>query len=118
MAIELASGYGVSLPIFIDVEAAGGRADGLSASERTTIVSAFCQTVQAAGYSAGVYSNTNWFSERINTTSLTNYHIWVAQYAATLSYSRTRYDIWQYSSKGHVAGISGDVDMNMAYRSY
>lgn len=26
--------------------------------------------------------------------------------------------IWQYSSQGRVPGISGDVDMNIGYKSY
>ena len=43
------------------------------------------------------------------------YKIWLAQYAATPTYTATRYDMWQYSSKGSVAGISGNVDMNIRY---
>ncbi len=118
MAVQIARSYGISLPIFLDVESSGGRGDAISASQRTANIAAFCRTVQNAGLSAGVYANTNWFSERINTGALTSYHIWLAQYAAEPTYSRTRYDIWQYSSTGRVSGISGDVDMNISYRSY
>ena len=49
----------------------------------------------------------------INTGSLTNYSIWLAQYVDIPSYSATKYDIWQYSSKGQIPGIAGNVDMNV-----
>ena len=118
MAVQIAKSYGISLPVFLDVESSGGRGDAISASQRTANIAAFCRTVQNAGLSAGVYANTNWFNEKINTGALTSYHIWLAQYAASPSYSRTRYDLWQYSSTGKVNGIDGDVDLNISYRSY
>lgn len=34
------------------------------------------------------------------------------------TYSATRYDMWQYSSKGRIGGISGDVDLNISYLGY
>lgn len=118
MALNLVKGYGLDYPIFIDVEASGGRGDGIDRGTRTAVCQAFCQTVQNSGYSAGVYSNKNWFSEQISTGSLTGYKIWLAQYAASPTYTATRYDMWQYSSKGKVSGISGNVDMNISYLNY
>lgn len=118
MAVNLASGYGLNYPIFLDVESSGGRGDGISKETRTEVCKAFCATVQNSGYSAGIYANKNWFSEKINTGSLTSYKIWLAQYASAPTYSATRYDMWQYSSKGKVSGINGDVDMNISYMNY
>ena len=118
MAVNLVSGYGLNYPVFLDVEASGGRGDGISKETRTAVCKAFCATVQNSGYSAGVYANKTWFTEKINTAALTGYKIWLAQYASTPTYSATRYDMWQYSSKGKVSGISGDVDMNISYLNY
>ena len=115
MVLNLISGQGVTLPVYLDVEASGGRADGIGKDMRTQVCKAFCQTIQNSGYKAGVYANKTWFTSYINTASLTNYKIWLAQYAATPTYTATRYDMWQYSSKGSVAGISGNVDMNIRY---
>ena len=115
MALSLVSGYGLNYPIFLDVEASGGRGDGISKETRTAVCKAFCATIQNSGYSAGVYANKTWFTEKINTSSLTAYKIWLAQYASAPTYTATRYDMWQYSSKGKVSGISGNVDMNMCY---
>ena len=118
MVLGLVSGYGLNYPIFLDVEASGGRADGISKETRTAVCKAFCATIQNSGYSAGVYANKSWFTEKINTSSLTAYKIWLAQYASTPTYTATRYDMWQYSSKGKVSGISGNVDLNMSYMNY
>ncbi len=116
MCVNLAKGYNLSFPIYIDVEASNGRGDSISTSQRTANIKAFCGTIQSAGYRAGVYSNKTWFTQNINTSSLTSYNIWLAQYAAAVTYSATKYDMWQYTSKGSVAGISGKVDMNILYR--
>lgn len=118
MAVQLASGYHVSLPIFIDVEGSGGRGDRVSVAQRTANIAAFCRTVENSGYKAGVYANKSWFTHNINVAALTGYHIWLAQYAAKPTYTASRYDIWQYSSSGRISGIKGNVDMNMFYRAY
>ena len=118
MALSLASGYGLNYPIFLDVESSGGRGDGISKETRTAVCKAFCSTVQNSGVSAGIYANKTWFTEKINTGSLTGYKIWLAQYASTPTYTATRYDMWQYSSKGKVSGINGNVDMNISYLNY
>ena len=116
MAVSLVSGYGLDMPIFLDVESAqGGRGDKISKETRTAVCRAFCQTVQNSGYSAGIYANKSWFNEKINTGSLTSYKIWLAQYASAPTYTTTRYDMWQYSSKGRISGISGDVDLDIRY---
>jgi GH25 family lysozyme M1 (1,4-beta-N-acetylmuramidase) len=115
MCINLCKGYNLSFPVYIDVEASHGRGDQISASQRTANVKAFCGTIQSAGYRAGVYSNKTWFTQYMNASSLTSYKIWLAQYAANVTYTATRYDMWQYTSKGSISGISGNVDMNINY---
>lgn len=121
MVLSLISGYNISYPVFLDVEATSGnngRADGISVSARTAVCKAFCQTISNSGYKAGIYANKTWLNSFIDTPSLTGYKIWLAQYAAAPSYTRTKYDMWQYSSKGKIAGISKEVDMNISYMGY
>ena len=118
MVLSLISGYNISYPVFLDVEPSGGRADGISAETRTAVCNAFCQTVANSGYAAGIYANKTWLGSKINVGSLGgSYKIWLAQYAAAPSYGG-KYQLWQYSSKGSVAGIKGDVDMNLSYLGY
>ena len=116
-ALELVKGYNLQLPIYIDTESSGGRADALSKAERTEILITFCEVIKNAGYKAGVYSGAYWYKNYVDTSKIEQYHIWVAQYNDVLSY-KGRYDIWQYTSSGSISGINGSVDMNIAYRTY
>lgn len=117
MVLDRIKGYKISYPIFLDVEPSGGRADSISADTRTAVCKAFCETIQNAGYTAGVYANKTWLTSKINVSSLSAYKIWLAQYAAAPTYTG-RYDMWQYKSTGKVSGISGSVDMNISYLGY
>lgn len=117
MALSLVKKYRISYPIFLDVEGSGGRGDGIDTATRTAVCKAFCATVQNSGYTAGVYANKNWLNNKINAGSLGSYKIWLAQYAKTPTYSG-RYNLWQYSSKGSIPGISGNVDLNQSYLGY
>ena len=117
MVLSLCKGYPISYPIFFDTEkvaGATGRADNISAAQRTANAVAFCNAIQSAGYSAGVYSYRDWFYYNLNFANIQKYKIWIAQYRTTLDF-KYRYDIWQYSSSGTVNGISGRVDMNIGY---
>lgn len=117
MTIGLIRGYKISYPVFLDVESSGGRADGLDSGTRTKVVNAFCQTIRNSGYTAGVYANKTWLSSKMNAGALSGYKIWLAQYNTAPTYGG-KYDLWQYSSKGSVGGISGNVDMNLSYLGY
>ena len=117
MVLSQVKGYKLTYPVFIDVEPSGGRADGLSSGDRTKVINAFCQTIQNGGLRAGVYANKTWLSQKMNVSALSGYKIWLAQYNSKVTYTG-RYDMWQYSEKGKVAGISGNVDMNLSYLSY
>ncbi|MBP3468816.1 MAG: Lyzozyme M1 (1,4-beta-N-acetylmuramidase), partial [Lachnospiraceae bacterium] len=117
MVLSLVKGYGISYPIFIDTEKANGRADGLDRATRTAVIKAFCETIRNAGYSAGVYASKSWFNDNLNFNELGAYRIWLAQYAPEPTFGK-RYDLWQYTEKGTVNGISGKVDMNISYLGY
>ncbi len=117
MVLELIKKYTISYPVFLDVEASGGRADGIDKTTRTAVIKTFCETIQKAGYTAGVYANKSWLTNKIDTSQLSKYKIWLAQYAAAPTYTG-RYDLWQYKSTGKVTGISGNVDMNISYLGY
>ena len=117
MVLSLVKNYKISYPIFLDVEASGGRADNISKETRTAVCKAFCQTIQNSGYTAGIYANKTWLTSKIDTSQLGSYKIWLAQYAAAPTYTG-RYEIWQYKDSGSVPGISGHVDLNLSYLGY
>ena len=117
MVLSLVKNYKISYPIFLDVEASGGRADNISKETRTAVCKAFCQTIQNSGYTAGIYANKTWLTNKIDTSQLGNYKIWLAQYASAPTYTG-RYELWQYKDSGSVPGISGHVDLNLSYLGY
>ena len=117
MVLEQIKNYKISYPVFLDVESSGGRADSISKEQRTAVCKAFCQTIQNANYTAGIYANKSWLENKLNASELSAYKIWLAQYASAPTY-KGRYDLWQYRSTGKVTGINGNVDMNLSYLGY
>ncbi|MCM1038884.1 MAG: glycoside hydrolase family 25 protein [Roseburia sp.] len=116
MVINLIRKYDVDYPVFLDSESAGGngRADSLTAAERTSIHKAFLETIASAGYATGIYGSTNWLNARVQMKELSSYHTWLAEYADIPTYEEY-YHMWQYTSKGTIEGISTNVDLNLCY---
>lgn len=122
--IMMANKYGVKYPIYFDSEWSGnydkaqkryvGRADFLTKAERTKYAVAFCDRIESKGFRAGVYASRSWFVEHLDVNSLLRFSIWVAQYNSVCKATH-KYDLWQYTSSGRVAGISGDVDCSHDY---
>lgn len=114
--LKLISEYHLDYPIYIDTEGAGGngRADGLDAETRTLVCEAFCRTISNAGYRAGVYASRNWLNNNLQTERLQQYETWLAEYRGVPLY-QGYYQMWQYTSKGRIDGIEGNVDFNIRY---
>ena len=100
-------------PVYIDFEAP----DVSDVEGNTDAVIGFCQTMEDNGYFAGIYaSEISGFHDRLNDSRLQSYSHWVARYGdrpATIP--EDVFHIWQYSSEGSVAGIDGNVDMDVSY---
>ncbi len=119
--LSVVKNYDITLPIIIDYEydtdGTGRLATaGLAPATKTAIVNAFGDTVKAAGYTPMVYANKNMLSKDMDAGAI-NYLVWLAQYANEATYTGD-YTCWQYSSKGSVSGINGNVDMNYWYGDY
>lgn len=114
--IDQIKGYKIDLPIFIDAEDANngaGRADAgrLEKKKRTEILLAFCKEIAAAGYKAGIYASEYWFKSLIDVDKIPfKYYVWVAKYSTNSP--SINYDAWQYTDKGKIEGIIGNVDIS------
>ena len=111
-AIRLAKGRQLSLPIYYDLEESslGGVA--------TSCMRVFGRAVESAGYWCGVYSGEYYYSK--NLSLVTAYTRWIARYnsnngKATTKPSTSNVAIWQYSSRGKITGVNGNVDVNIMY---
>lgn len=108
--LRLVEGHTLSYPIYYDLE--DNTLSGLSASELAAIAKAFCETIENAGYKAGVYASLSWFENKLTDPVFDQWEKWVAQWNDTCTYSGS-YSMWQCSSQGLVDGISGYVDLDV-----
>ena len=119
--LAVLAGRGLEFPVFYDLEWERQRKLGKAAVEK--IAETFLNRIQKAGYKVGIYCNVDWY-QNILTAKLKSYDLWLARYPANDNGTvQTRLKPtagigWQYSSKGKVAGISGNVDMNVFYKDY
>ncbi len=114
MVLDRIKGYSLDMPVFLDVEASGGRGDMIDKATRTAVITAFCETIRNAGYTAGIYANKTWLGTKMDASAFGNYVIWVAHYSSVCGYTG-RYTVWQYTDKGTLPGINGSVDLNLWY---
>ena len=89
----------------------------LGKAKLTAFAKRFCEGIKAKGFKVGVYANENWCKNYLDVAELhkLGYSIWCAKYSSAKPKIAAPYDIWQYSSKGRVDGINGNVDMNYMY---
>lgn len=119
--LAVLSGRGMDFPVFYDLEWEKQKKLGKAAVEK--IAETFLNRIKKAGYKVGIYCNVDWY-QNILTTKLKSYDLWFARYPANDNGTmQTRLKPtagigWQYSSKGKVVGISGNVDMNVFYKDY
>lgn len=116
MVLCLNGGQALDYPIFIDTEGAGGngRADHLDTASRSAVCEAFCETIENAGYRAGIYASRNWLYHNLDMSGLDDYVVWLAEYREQPEYDG-KYQMWQYTSEGSIDGIEGRVDFNLSF---
>lgn len=116
--------YDIEYPIAIDIEEAGvaagdvPRTQNLDKNTRTRLAKLFCQTIQNAGYTPIVYTNVDWATNKLDMSQLSEYDTWIASYRSGNPGYNGKYSIWQYTNKGSILGILGNVDLNYSYKKY
>lgn len=112
--LDLIKDFDTVLGVYWDSENHNGkgRADAgkLSKAHRTDLAVAFCQELEAHGVRAGVYASLSWFNNYLDISRLKKYKLWVAKYSSIAP--NIAYDGWQFTDKGKVNGISGNVDIS------
>lgn len=91
----------------------------------TEIATAFVNTCKSLGYECNIYSNVDWYKNYYHSNKLKalGCKFWIARYGTNDGFLQNKYKpnlgeyIWQYTSKGEVAGITGNVDMNIKYKN-
>lgn len=101
----------VSYPVVWDVEDSVQK--NLSPETLSLMANTFCAMIEAEGYYPMVYANASWFTTKIGPVFFDK---WVAQWNTTCDVPDAA--VWQYTSKGSVPGIIGDVDLDYALKDY
>lgn len=128
--LDILKGHTINYPVAIDVEYANtahtGRADNVSREMRTQICIEFLTIIQNAGYIPMIYADKYFATDNLDMSKLQKYEFWMAHYTGATQTNpllkpsdyKGNYAIWQYTSKGKINGISGDVDMNLGYKKW
>ena len=119
--------YSISYPVVYDCEgykSPESRMYSLTKDERTSNALAYLKTIKEAGYDAMFYTSLNEAKDSAdwNMSAIEEeYKVWIAHYPAVTYPEKDTPDYignlhaWQYTNKGSVSGISGNVDMVVCY---
>ena len=104
----------LDMPIVLDWEipASTARTRNMDAGTLTDIQRHFCGQMRDQGYQPMIYFN--WYqSEHLYVLhDLEEYPFWLALYQDRMTYP-WKVEMWQYTDKGKVPGIAGNVDLNV-----
>lgn len=114
--LQAISGKKFELPVYFDIEEQKHVALGKAVC--TDMVATFCSTLENAGYFAGVYSFDSFFSSNLESYIQDKYSCWVARVENIKPTYCKKYDMHQYSWRGKVNGINGDVDLNNCTKDF
>lgn len=89
----------------------------------TLLIDTMADLLKGHGYRVGIYCNRDWYDNVLDSRELSKrYNFWIAKYGKNNGEWRGRSDspcdiaaAWQYTSKGKVDGIQGDVDLDLIF---
>lgn len=110
----------IKYPICADYEKTdeGARGNNLDKETLNLCISSFCETIEQAGYTSAIYTDTNRYKndldlELFEEKGINN--IWIASYRDEPEI-QGNYCMWQYTSSGTINGIEGHrVDMCVSF---
>lgn len=118
--LDAIRGYDVSFPVVFDwerINSASARTDSITSQQLTLCAGAFCEKIAHAGYTPAIYFNLDLAYLDYDLDKLADYPFWLAEYRTVPSFFY-HFDMWQYSAKGTVPGIRGEVDLNLSFVDY
>lgn len=118
--VQQLDGMTLDYPVIYDWELIyddTARTDNVPCDALTNSCIAFCDVIEAAGFHPMIYQNKRTTLFKLDLPRLQDYDFWLAEYSTEPTYYYD-FDIWQYSCKGSVPGIEGDVDLNISFVPY
>lgn len=113
--LSVIKGKQFEFPVYFDLEEK--KQFDLGKEKVSAIMRAFLERVEAAGYFVGLYGSASSLVTHIADDIKSRYTIWLAHWVDQTNYGGA-FGIWQHSEKGKVAGINGNVDLNIGYKDF
>ena len=115
--LQVLAGRKLELGVFLDLEYNAQRK--LGATKVKQIAEKWLEVIRAGGYRCNIYCNLDWYK---NVCGGLNAKYWIARYPL-LDTGTVKDSLkpgigeigWQYTSKGRMPGIAGNVDMSLWY---
>ena len=114
-----------SMPIYLDSQVVqrdkSGRSDKLSKEKRTQMLRIICEQLLNAGIPCGVYASRSWLYNNLDMSKIpaaAAKNTWVAEYGVSQHAYNGEHAMWQYTSKGSINGIEGNVDLSYIQGSF
>lgn len=106
----------IDMPIFYDWEYDSynyAKKQGVTATKTlvSNMTKVFCENLEKNGWFSGFYANIDYLNRFYNDDIKKRFTLWVAQWSIKCTYTGN-YSIWQYTEKGKVDGITGNVDIS------
>lgn len=114
--LEAIKGKQFEYPIYYDIEEKATLDTGKT--NVSAVAKAFCEVLEKAGYFVGIYSMKSALDSYFTDEVKKAYTVWLAHVGVSKTTYKGAYDMWQYSWKGSVAGIRGDVDLDYCYKDF
>lgn len=115
MLFKALDGKMLQYPVALDIE--DRNTASIGKDKLTALVKRGLDIIDQRGYKPMLYTYTNYKAAYLDMTKLAAYDLWLADYRNGVN-QKGKCQMWQYSSKGAVAGIAGDCDMNWCYKAY
>lgn len=112
--IKALKGKQLDFPVYLDLEEKSQFDNGKEFC--TALVEAFCGELEKAGYYAGVYCSTYWFTNFVEKAVREKRPAWIADYRSECGY-KGAYGIWQYDA-AEVPGVQYNCDRDWGYVDY
>lgn len=113
--LKVVKGKQFEFPVYFDLEVK--KQFDLGKDKVSAIMRAFLEKVEKAGYFTGLYGSASSLTTHTADDIKSHYTIWLAHWVDKTDYPGA-YAVWQYSEKGKVSGINGNVDLDICTKDF
>ena len=112
--LEVVKNKKITYPLYLDIE--DNTLSNLSRDTLDSIVNTFGEIIENNGYYFGVYSNLNWYNNKLSGSKLNKKYDWWIAYWGDNAPSNIDYGIWQNTSKYDYRGVN--IDSDYCFKDY